>query len=279
MKPAKFSILTIASLLIYACETKTEVRNTPVQDTLIATSSTPINFLKSPNKKDILQAFLKPMKIVHDTAYWEEDLESLDMLVSNDGYIHTVVDSIYEMDENYIVVFKTHLTMEDGELASGHPSYIDYSIGSFEKNKDSEGYSITRLKKHLTSGGSFGYGQSGEIIDFKKDLKAISIPGGWVGMGTVMSYEDYFNIQDFSHLLRIETYNSNEGICEDEDINCINKTERDIIPFENHPSKKPAIIIHYKHTYFDNEQIIIEKTDTLIYDGYHFNKDIYYKGV
>lgn len=268
---------------LFSCEKKSDSIKT---DTLavskkgsIKTAEESITFLKSLNKIDILTKFFKPYKIINDTAIWEQDLESINMRVSDDGFIHTVVDSIYQLDDIYIIIFNTYLIMEDGQIESGHPSGIDYSIGTIKKDKNSGKYIITGFKKHLTSGGSFGYGLPGEIVDLKNKLKAIKITGGWTGTGAIMENEDYFNIEDFSNLLHIETYNSNEGLCEEDDFKCIDKTEREVIPFDKHPSNKPAIIIKYKHTYYDEQVIIIEKSDTLIYDGYHFNKDVYYEGV
>jgi hypothetical protein len=283
MKTAKFLIIAICIVLLYSCETKTEIVNTPVKDTLIPKANIPITFLKSLDKKDILQAFFKPSKIINDTAYWKQDLESLDMRVSDDGYIHTNIDTIFTIEDLKIILFVSYETSLNGTPRVCHPCNVDYSIAVIEKDDSINSYSIRSFKKYLTTKGSMGSGAYLTLVDFKyhglNTLTCLKFKDGWIGCGTVMSATEYFNIGNFTSALYLETHNSNEGMCDENDYKCINKTEREVIPYENHPSKNPAIIINYKHTYFDKELIIIQKSDTLIYDGYHFNKDIYYEGV
>jgi hypothetical protein len=279
MKTSIFLLFILLFTLTLSCETKSDV-STIKQDTIEPTTKKEesLTFLKSLSKTDILTKFFNPYKISNDTAIWKQDLESIEMRVSADGYMHTVIDSIYKIDDQILLIlFTTYDIMKDGQIKECHPCGIDYSLALIVKETD--GYAILRFKKHLISTGNFGRGAGGEIVDLKNGLKAIKIGGGWVGTGAVMFNENYFNIIDFENLIHLETRNSNEGMCDETDLKCIDKTERELIPFDKHPSNKPAIIIKYKHTYFDKKLIIIEKSDTLIYDGYHFNKDIYYEGV
>jgi hypothetical protein len=279
MKISIFLLSIVLFTLTLSCETKSTVSRTTSLDAIQASNKNeePITFLESLSYIDLLTKFFNPYKISNDTAIWKQDLESIDMRVSADGYLHTVIDSIFTINDRLLILFTTYDISEDGEVNSCHPCGVDYSIALLEKTDT--GYTILRFKKHLISTGCFGYGAGGEIVKFGKNLTTIKIGGGWVGTGAAMSHNDYFNIEDFLNLLHIETHNSNEGMCDETDFKCIDKTERELIPFDKHPLNKPAIIIKYKHTYFDKKIIIIEKSDTLMYDGYHFNKDIYYEGV
>ncbi len=281
MKTATFLTYIISLALIISCGRKTESLKHQAKDSI---NSKPITFLKSLDKKDILQTFFKPDKISNDTAYWKQDLESLDIAtISDDDFIHTTIDTIFHIGHLKIILFISYEVLLKGNVHVCHSCNADYGIAVVDKNTRDNSYSVCSFKKHLTSKGSMGQGAYVTLVTFKNsndnDLTCLKFEDGWIGGGTMMSASEYFNIQDFSSLLYIETHNSNEGMCDETDFKCIDKTEREIIPFENHPSKLPAIIIHYKHTYFDNELIIIKKSDTLIYDGYHFNKDIYYEGV
>lgn len=286
MKTAVFLPLIILSLCIVSCNTKNSL-DPKVKDSTLADRAKDsvelqtISFLKSLNKTDLLETFLKPVKIVNDTAFWKQDLESIQMKTSDDDYIHTVVDTIFNLGTTHIILFAAYETFANGEIHYCHPCNADYSIAHVIQEGDH--YKIKSFKKHLTTKGTMGQGARVSIVEFKDSnkniLTSLKFEDGWIGGGTIMSAAEYFNTEDFSSLIYIETHNSNEGICDETDFKCINKTERELIPFDRHPSTKPAIIIKYKHTYFDKKLIIIEKTDTLIYDGYHFNKDAYYEGV
>jgi hypothetical protein len=285
----KTSILLsfISLLLIFlSCEKKSSDLNKV--DTLKAKTfnSQPVNeesisILKSLNRTDLLTTFFNPYKISNDTALWNADLESLGMNISDYNYRHTVVDTIFDLGTSYIILFSTYETMQNGEPHGCHPCNVDYSIANVSKVNNQ--YRINAFKKFLTTKGSMGQGAYLTLVQFKYDkenpLICLKFEDGWIGGGAIMEAIEYFNIEDFSSLLYVETHNSNEGMCEETDVKCIDKTEREIIPFEKHVSKQPAIIINYKHTYYDKKLIIIEKSDTLIYDGYHFNKDMYYEGV
>lgn len=283
-----FILLTsiLFELFFLSCEknssdlTKTDTLTISNQKSIQA-SEQDITFLKSLRKTDLLTKFFNPYKISNDTALWNADLESIGMNISDDNYRHTVIDTIFDLGNLYIILFSTYETMEDGKPQACHPCNADYSVATVSKVDDH--YKINSFKKFLTTKGSMGQGAYVTIVKFKssdqKTLTCLKFEDGWIGGGAMMSATEYFNITDFSSLLYIETHNSNEGMCDETDYKCIDKTEREIIPFENHTSKQPAIIIKYKRTYYDKKQIIIEKSDTLIYDGYHFNKDMYYEGV
>lgn len=279
----KTTVLTLIFLGLFflSCEKKS---NDPANTDSVAAinheqikTTESVTFLRSLNKSDILTKFFKPYKISHDTAFWKQDLESIDMKVSSDGFLHTVIDSIYKIENRILILFTTYDITEEGQINSCHPCNVDYSIANLVKQGDH--YEIKSFKKHLTNKGSMGQGAYVTIAEFTNGLTALKFEDGWIGGGTIMTAAEYFNTEDFSSLIYLETQNSNEGMCDETDFKCINKTEREIIPFDKHPSNKPAIIINYKHTYYDKKLIIIEKSDTLVYDGYYFKKDVYYKGV
>jgi len=247
----------------------------------VITNEESIRFLKSLSKTDILTKFFNPYKIINDTALWKQDLESIEIKLSDDDYIHSVIDTVFNLGTSHIILFATYETFLNGEIHYCHPCNVDYSIASVIK--EGNHYRIKSFKKHLTTKGTMGQGAYVTIVEFnnlnENTLTCLKFEDEWFGGGAMMSAQEYFNTEDFSSLLYLETHNSNEGMCDETDFKCINKTERELIPFNKHPSQKPAIIIKYKHTYFDKKLIIIEKSDTLIYDGYHFNKDVYYEGV
>lgn len=282
MKTFILLILLSLGLSFSSCEkkssdsTKSDTTAVIKQEDL-KSNEEPITFLKSLNKTDILTKFFNPYKIINDTALWKQDLEAIDMKVSADGYIHTTIDTIFDLGNSYLIIFSTYEVLANGEAHECHPCNVDYSIANVVKEDNH--FKVNSFKKYLTSKGSMGYGGYLTIVKFTNNLICLKFEDGWIGGGTMMAATEYFNVEDFSSLIYLETHNSNEGMCDETDFKCIDKTERELIPFDKHPSKNPAIIITYKRTYFDKKLIIIEKSDTLIYDGYHFNKDVYYEGV
>lgn len=285
MKTFIVLLVTVYSAMFFSCEknsnsNKTDTLAVHIPDS-IKTQEEPLTFLRSLSKTDILTKFFNPYKISNDTAIWKQDLESIEIKLSNDDYIHTVIDTICNLGTSHIILFTSYETLTDGRPHICHPCNADYSIATIVQENNH--YKIISFRKHLTTKGSMGQGASVAVVTFKgsedNDLTCLKFEDGWIGGGTMMEAAEYFNIEDFSSLVYLETHNSNEGLCDEGDLKCINKTERELIPFNKHASKKPAIIIKYKHTYYNKKLIIIKKSDTLIYDGDHFNKDIYYEGV
>jgi len=270
---------------LFSCEKKSDSIKTDTlvvrKDTSIKPTEESITFLKSLNKTDILTKFFSPHKISNDTAIWKQDLESIHMNISDDDYRHTVIDTIFDLGTSYVILFSTYEILLNETPHVCHPCNVDYSIANVIQSGNH--YEIKSFKKHLTNKGSMGQGAYVTLVELKSpnknNLTCLKFEDGWIGGGAMMAAEEYFNIDDFSSLIYLETHNSNEGMCDETDFKCIDKTERKLIPFDKHSSNKPAIIIKYKHTYYDKKLIIIEKADTLIYDGYHFNKDVYYEGV
>lgn len=286
MKTCMLLIFVSFGLFFLSCEkisrviTKTDSLDVTKHNP-IKTDAETVTFLKSLNKTDVLTKFFQPYKIINDTAHWKQDLESMEMKISDDSYIHTVIDTVFNSGTSYIILFATYETFLNGKIHYCHPCNVDYSIANVVK--DGDYYKVKSFKKQLTTKGTMGQGANVTFVKFKDStentLTCLKFEDGWIGGGTMMSAAEYFNTEDFSSLIYIETHNSNEGMCDETAFKCINKTEREIIPFNSHSSNHPAIIIKCRHTYYDKKLIMIEKSDTLIYDGYHFNKNIYYKGV
>ena len=135
-----------------------------------------------------------------------EDIYEFSNELSSDSLCHTTVDTILKLDNKYFVILRTD-QYEKGLKADCHVCCPDIGIAEFEKNQD--GFKLINFKKHVFQLG--GFGEFGTILIDTLCTPIIKVSSGWTGTGAIISYDNYYDINDFSFIYGLTTFSSNGG--------------------------------------------------------------------
>ena len=126
--------------------------------------------------------------------------------LSNDSLCHTKVDTIIKLDNKYFVIFRTDQYEKDIK-ADCHVCCPDIGIATFEKNQT--GFRLLNFKKHVFQIG--GFGEYGTIYIDTLCSQVLKVSSGWTGTGAIINYDNYYDINDYSFIYGLTTFNSNGG--------------------------------------------------------------------
>ncbi len=153
--------------------------------------------------------------------YWRPDTDFDDLLISDDGYCHTGIDSIIKIPgtkyPTYLIIFATYGYNSEGGKNDCHPCGAGYGmalvVGEPDTAKRQEkrmfNYKIMHSQKNFTSAGSFGGGGEISLENFGKEY-ALHVSGGFTGMGETTSDEDYYNIYTGADIFSYTSFDDDE---------------------------------------------------------------------
>ena len=155
---------------------------------------------------------IKENQILWPTGY--QDIYEFSNELSSDSLCHTTVDTILKLDNKYFVILRTD-RYENGLKADCHVCCPDIGIAEFEKNQD--GFRLINFKKHVFQLG--GFGEYGTIQIDTLCTPIIKVSSGWTGTGAEISYDNYYDINNFSFIYGLTTFSSNGGNFDENEAN------------------------------------------------------------
>jgi hypothetical protein len=155
---------------------------------------------------------IKDNQILWPLGY--QDIYEFTNELSSDSLCHTRVDTIITLDNKYFVIFRTD-QYEENIKADCHVCCPDIGIATFEKNQNE--FTLLNFKKHVFQLG--GFGEYGTIVLDTLSTPVIKVSSGWTGTGAEISYDNYYDINDFSFIYGLTTFSSNGGFYSENEAN------------------------------------------------------------
>lgn len=253
----KVSLLfwAIPCLFIMACNNSSKKDNITLNSQPAASYSfnrdTVFSFKSIQDTVGILQLFFSPVKAINKKiVLWKPTTDDFfNMPISDDGLCHTQIDTIIDLhNQNYIILMRTSAYRLNGKILDAHPSSPTYSIATVKAQKSQ--FDILNFKKNLIACGSFGNGYDTLTVEkFGKDFPLLNFSSSYVGTGTEINTNTYFELNYFEKVFEYNTYYS-VGDSTQSDSNYSETNQRLIhIPGKN--QEKDNIVLKGHVRYFD----------------------------
>lgn len=203
----------------------------------------------------LVRLLFAPVKMEGDTAYWRPDADArFNMCISEDSLCHTNIDTIFDertnLGINKIVIFTTMPYDLDDHIDGGH--YQGANYGAAKLVYVGKRYRLDNFERNFATAGSFG--NKADSIwrqSTGNGSYLLAIESSYVGTGAVINTMSFYEFNgNIQCLLSFDSYNSNDGMY---DTNDINNDEISRKPVFMMGSSTPLKIIT-KHKHYDSHE-------------------------
>jgi hypothetical protein len=232
--------ILIASFFIVAChQSGKPVKELTKKGDSLKPNNLSGNYILSPyDTTGLLTKLFDPDTIIRKVALWEPDKDAeFNMIVSDDGYCHTRLDTIMtgptDQAINYIVLFITEgYHGKENERDRCHACGVNYSLATLSTGLTSSqiprppGDEILYFNRNICMCG--GWGTGGKVsVDSLGEI-VLHISSKWTGTSVQTNHEDYFDLTNGRLIFTYVSLCSNE-MNGDRNSGDFGKTSKDLI--------------------------------------------------
>jgi hypothetical protein len=195
--------LVVLIHLIFAFTLAGEDQKVNTDNEVILEGRTEYQYFESLDSGVLIKSIFNPKFVTKNgEACWVPDeCEMINYPVSDDGYCHTILDTIFYYsvkNEKRALVLFTSYEYTDGERSSYRASKPLLSIAQFEKNIRKNKWRLENLRKNFIFCGYFGDRSNVSVVKLGRDFYCLKISNysGGAGGGELL-VEEFYSLEQF----------------------------------------------------------------------------------